>query len=120
MSLRPCLDCGTPSRRARCPACQRPRPARPKLYDWRWRKLSRAARAAQPYCSECGATTDLTADHVVPLAAGGELHPTVVRVLCRPCNSRKGGGGRLLVEGGRRALYPLATSESESFARVIS
>ncbi|HEX2111582.1 MAG TPA: HNH endonuclease [Gaiellaceae bacterium] len=45
--------------------------------------------AAQPYCSHCGATRGLTADHLIPLARGGNpLGP--LRVLCRRCNSRRG------------------------------
>lgn len=42
-------------------------------------------------CEWCGATEDLTADHIVPLAEGGD--PWSLdngRCLCRPCNSRKG------------------------------
>ncbi|MFE6489697.1 HNH endonuclease [Streptomyces sp. NPDC057757] len=34
-------------------------------------------------------STDLTADHVVPLARGGSSTPENTRVLCRSCNSRK-------------------------------
>ncbi|MGA5819719.1 HNH endonuclease [Kitasatospora sp. NPDC094028] len=35
-------------------------------------------------------STDLTADHVVPLARGGSSTAENVRVLCRSCNGRKG------------------------------
>ena len=51
-------------------------------------RRARAAIAAQPWCSECRATSDLTADHSVPIAKGG-LHSPLV-VLCRSCNSTKG------------------------------
>lgn len=57
-----------------------------KIHNSRtWKRISRAARAASPLCALCGATDDLTADHVRrgSLARG-------VRVLCRPCNSRRG------------------------------
>jgi 5-methylcytosine-specific restriction endonuclease McrA len=51
--------------------------------------FGRQAIAAQPWCSNCGSPTDLTADHSTPLARGG--HPLgPLRVLCRRCNSRRG------------------------------
>jgi 5-methylcytosine-specific restriction protein A len=34
-------------------------------------------------------SADLTADHIVPKAAGGTDQPGNIQVLCRPCNSRK-------------------------------
>jgi 5-methylcytosine-specific restriction endonuclease McrA len=43
--------------------------------------------AAHPYCADCGATEDLTVDHLIPLAHGGGEER---RVLCRSCNSRHG------------------------------
>jgi 5-methylcytosine-specific restriction endonuclease McrA len=47
------------------------------------------AIAQQPWCSLCGAADDLTADHVVPLAVGGDPLGRL-RVLCRRCNSGRG------------------------------
>lgn len=41
-------------------------------------------------CQECGATDDLALDHIYPLSLGGEDTEDNLRVLCRPCNSRKG------------------------------
>ena len=41
-------------------------------------------------CVACGATEDLTIDHIVPLAAGGSNDPANLQVLCRLCNLRKG------------------------------
>ncbi|MGF2049613.1 HNH endonuclease, partial [Lactococcus lactis] len=38
--------------------------------------------------TRCPATTDLTADHITPLAQGGSNHGPR-RVLCRSCNSTK-------------------------------
>jgi 5-methylcytosine-specific restriction protein A len=44
---------------------------------------------AQPWCDVCGARTDLTAEHITPVGAGGsESGP--LTTLCRPCNSRLG------------------------------
>jgi 5-methylcytosine-specific restriction endonuclease McrA len=36
----------------------------------------------------CGATTDLTADHLIPVIDGGANGP--LRTLCRLCNSSHG------------------------------
>lgn len=61
---------------------------------WAWTQASRAQRARVPYCEQCGAVDDLTADHLIPLADGG--HPfdrRNLRTLCRPCNGSKGRGG---------------------------
>lgn len=41
-------------------------------------------------CRRCGGWTDLTADHVIPVAAGGTDDLDNLQTLCRPCNSRKG------------------------------
>lgn len=41
-------------------------------------------------CRRCGATSDLTLDHVHPWSIGGPDTPDNLQVLCRPCNSRKG------------------------------
>ncbi len=98
--VRPCLDCQRPTRNgSRCPSCSQQRAARRDRQrgtrsqrgytnDW-WRTVQRAI-AEQPYCTLCGATTDLTGDHIVPLSRGGSNHPSNVRVLCRSCNSARG------------------------------
>lgn len=45
----------------------------------------------QPFCSTCGATDDLTIDHITPLHLGGDPYAiTNLQVLCRACNGRKG------------------------------
>lgn len=89
MPLRSCLGCGTPTSGTRCPACTSAKKAIKNrstrhVYDAAWVKLSRQARAEHPWCARCGATDDLTVDHVAPrsLEAG-------VQVLCRSCNSSK-------------------------------
>jgi len=41
-------------------------------------------------CLHCGATTDLTLDHIVPWSLGGSDDPDNLQTLCQPCNSRKG------------------------------
>jgi len=40
-------------------------------------------------CNSCGATTDLTVDHIVALANGGTNDLSNFQTLCRSCNSRK-------------------------------
>ena len=46
---------GQPTAGTRCPEH--------RGYDRRWRVLSERARKLQPWCSDCGATEDLQADH---------------------------------------------------------
>jgi len=41
-------------------------------------------------CRKCGATTDLTFDHITPWSHGGKTEQGNLRVLCRRCNSRQG------------------------------
>jgi 5-methylcytosine-specific restriction endonuclease McrA len=95
---RPCKDCGTIARAARCDECDRKykrikeatRPSRAQRgYDYQWRKISKALRQEQPWCSACGKTTDLTVDHIQPLADGGLTVRSNLQVLCRGCNSSK-------------------------------
>ena len=41
-------------------------------------------------CPCCGSTSDLTIDHIIPLARGGTHAIGNLQILCRKCNSRKG------------------------------
>jgi hypothetical protein len=41
-------------------------------------------------CCACGATEDLTVDHVFPVILGGKTNPDNLQTLCRSCNSSKG------------------------------
>ena len=90
MIARLCSAAGCPhlveKGRGECPKHATPsKPAHVRYADPAWRRLSKAARQAQPYCSFCGSHFDLTLDHVMPgKGAGGYL------VLCRSCNSSKG------------------------------
>jgi len=43
----------------------------------------------QHSCVLCGATEDLTLDHIHPWSKGGPDTYENLRVLCRSCNSRK-------------------------------
>jgi 5-methylcytosine-specific restriction endonuclease McrA len=42
-------------------------------------------------CRRCGRMDDLTIDHIIPISAGGSDDLRNLQILCRPCNSRKGG-----------------------------
>lgn len=97
MILAPCLVCGEPTQGSRCPVHARPDAkgsARTRGYDARWDALSRRARAAQPWCSDCGATTDLQTDHTPQAwerkAAGKVLRLVDIDVVCGPCNRARG------------------------------
>ena len=92
----PCLYCGVVSRGSTCRQCTAViqsrdinRKIRNKQYDYKWQKLSRYARTIQPYCSRCGSSRDLTADHILSLADGGQNILENIMILCRSCNSSK-------------------------------
>lgn len=86
MTAKPCLDCGTPSARPRCPEH--------RGYDAEWDRLSRRARKLQPFCSDCGATEDLQTDHLPEAWARRAAHKPIrlkdVDVVCGPCNRARG------------------------------
>ena len=96
MTLKPCIQCGQPSDRTRCPD-HRPKDTRnhrARGYDAAWDRLTKRARRLQPFCSDCGATNDLQCDHT-PQAwerkAGGQaIRLQDVDVVCGPCNRRRG------------------------------
>ncbi len=89
-----CLDCGRRTKGSRCATCQARRDGArgtttQRGYGHKHQRRARAVIAAQPWCTLCGRTRDLTADHIAPLARGGDpLGP--LRVLCRRCNSGRG------------------------------
>jgi 5-methylcytosine-specific restriction endonuclease McrA len=59
-------------------------------YNQQHQRMAALAIRAQPYCLDCSKTTDLTADHIVPLSKGGLNVPSNYEVRCRSCNSRRG------------------------------
>ncbi|MBM0279678.1 HNH endonuclease [Micromonospora tarensis] len=106
MAKRTCLDCGALTNGTRCIACQRPR-ERAALRTKRERRPrtsyaedKRRAAAVAAHRREQGdwcpgwkrdphKATDLTADHIDAVAAGGS-EGGELQVLCRSCNSAKG------------------------------
>ena len=98
VTLRPCATCGVPSPRNHCDD-HTPKPAarhRPRGHvhanPAAWKRLSARARKAQPWCLDCGSTTDLCGDHIIPVSEAPELALEIlnVAVRCRPCNGRRG------------------------------
>lgn len=67
---------------------ERSQPGRGQLW---WQVYRERIRAGLEYCRECGYVgTDLTFDHLVPVADGGRLTFDNVTILGRPDNVRKG------------------------------
>jgi 5-methylcytosine-specific restriction enzyme A len=40
-------------------------------------------------CRQCGTSTSLEVDHIIPLAVGGSNDLSNLQVLCGPCNRQK-------------------------------
>lgn len=112
--MKPCIVCGEPSPSSRCDEHRLPvnhhRPNKPspaaRGYDSAWAKLSKRARRLQPFCSDCGSTDDLQADHTPEAWARHEAGLSIrledVQVLCGPCN-RAAGAARGASAAGRRS-----------------
>jgi hypothetical protein len=69
------------ARRSRVPNARQP-----MAQDIRWLVFRRDGYA----CVWCGSVTDLTVDHIHPVALGGTNELSNLQTLCRTCNSRKG------------------------------
>lgn len=97
MTMRPCLTCGEPSTGPRCTehTADTKASARKRGYTTAWDKTSRRARRAQPFCTDCGSTERLQADHLPSAwerqAAGKPLRLGIdVEVVCNICNVKRG------------------------------
>jgi 5-methylcytosine-specific restriction protein A len=95
-----CPACGcfipaVPHTRGKCKPCQREYDrkrgkTRTRGYDSEHRRLAKLAIAAHPYCVDCGTTTDLCADHIIPRSRGGLNVLSNYEVRCRSCNTARG------------------------------
>jgi len=104
MTLRPCLECGAITDLGnRCAKhFRRRQQAKPSAaamgYDQAWRRLRKRVLAewleehgwwCPGYGRDGHPANDLTGDHIVALADGGESVRANVQILCRSCNVRK-------------------------------
>lgn len=99
MTYRPCLDCSEaiPSG-TRCSGCKPPAPPKvrprghPHANGGAWKRISKAARKAQPFCLDCGRTDKLHADHIIPYSVRPDLalEQLNITVRCEVCNGRRG------------------------------
>ncbi|MHB8188944.1 MAG: HNH endonuclease [Ferrimicrobium sp.] len=95
---RPCLTCGIKySEKSRCDTCQSTWDLdHPKIktairgYGSRWQRIRKNQLDRLPVCERCGSESDLTVDHIIPLARGGSHDIDNLQTLCRSCNSSKG------------------------------
>lgn len=95
--LRPCLSCGEPTRRTRCPDCESARniargSSHARGYGRRHRNLAARYLRLHPWCElhlpGCRRVA-VDADHRVPLRAGGRSIWANYQAGCRPCHAVK-------------------------------
>lgn len=113
--MKPCLRCGELSGGSYCevhaPVVRKEQSTSNKIsrttergYGWRWQQLSKKARALQPWCSDCGAESDLQADHSPEAWERYRQRRSItldlVDVVCGPCNRARGDAR---TPGGRRS-----------------
>lgn len=114
--MKPCLECGTPTADTRCPdhTIHPAKDRQTRGYDWAWQQLSARARKLQPWCTDCGTTDNLTADHTPQAwrrkAAGKPIRLQDIDVVCIGCNNRRGAAR----PGSRRAQTPTGDNPHES------
>ena len=86
---KPCLDCGTPTRGARCARCARRddwSERRKIRTGWDWGKLRAHVHARDRVCVRCGEAKGLEVHHRVSLAHGGTNDLTNLELRCRRCH----------------------------------
>lgn len=83
---------------------------------WTWRRISREAIRRQPWCSERGSREDLTADHAIPVSAGGLDTLGNARTLCRSCNAKRGSRPLIHVQTTLDAALRWGASKSDALA----
>ena len=102
MTSRPCLDCGTPTQGTRCPTHERAAQRahhNPEYDSPGYRRLRKSVmrqwlQEHGPLCPGWQRPPhqayDLTVDHIIPVARGGQTARSNLQVLCSTCNSAKG------------------------------
>lgn len=97
MILQPCIECGVLGEANRCPAHRLPAHPKARRGDHpasrnrhKWRRFSKRLRKLSPFCEFCGATEDLTVDHIVRVTDRPDwtYEPDNCRILCRTCNGK--------------------------------
>ena len=97
-NLKPCLVCGTPSTKNRCPAHKvadkRPSRANRPATGSEKARLRRATLAGDSWtCRWCGVVDrsgrSLQADHITPLSLGGTNDLENMQALCISCHLKK-------------------------------
>jgi 5-methylcytosine-specific restriction endonuclease McrA len=98
MIARPCARCGNviPAG-THCNACQptEQRKAKPRGHvhtnPAQWKTLSARVRRMQPWCLDCGAVTNLSADHLLPVSDAPELAYAIENLTtrCLSCNGKR-------------------------------
>jgi 5-methylcytosine-specific restriction enzyme A len=94
--VRPCLSCGRPTPKTRCPECAREqersrRPSyRARGYDAEYQRNRKLLLAQYPTCAICGNAAATTADHIVPRSEGGSNDIANLRPACAKCNYGRG------------------------------
>jgi len=51
-----------------------------------YKLLEKIAKRDGRFCAECGATEDLTVNHIIPFCVGGKTVEENLNILCRSCN----------------------------------
>jgi hypothetical protein len=136
VTLKPCIECGRPSRSARCPEHELVNPnrvARSRIYaDPRHKRTRRTVLARDGYrCVDCGhhdpSGATLVCDHVHGvLAIPDPFDPSACETRCLRCSGRKDGarsGGTHATPGHRpifeRRQSPALGSNRESPAELV-
>ncbi|ASX00652.1 HNH endonuclease [Mycobacterium intracellulare subsp. chimaera] len=125
MLSKPCLVCGEDAEpgTSRCADCQPKRTTTLSRVERHrtsaWDRLSARLRKTSPFCEKCGTTTDLTVDHIIPLAEDPTLalEPLNCRVLCRFHNGQR---QHHCADAERQAVHAAINARKQRTAHVAT